>query len=294
MRSIRLKENTQGWLFLLPSLVVLAGLIIFPVIYNTNLSLHDAHLLKPGRARFVGLSLYADLLRDSHYWQSIKVGFIWTFFSLLGQLIIGLGLALLINQKFIGRSVVRSLLIVPWVIPSAIVAITWRWMFNDVYGIISYVLMCLGLISEPLNWLGDTSLAMPSVIIVNLWRGFPLMMLLIFARLQTIPEEQYEAARVDGASTWQSFVYITLPNLRTVILIIALLRTIWIFNFFDLVWLLTGGGPLDKTMIPPVFVYLKMFGRFRLGEAAAISITLVVLLLILAIIYTTVLRRTQS
>ena len=154
--------------------------------------------------------------------------------------------------------------------------------------------MCLGLISEPLNWLGDTSLAMPSVIIVNLWRGFPLMMLLIFARLQTIPEEQYEAARVDGASTWQSFVYITLPNLRTVILIIALLRTIWIFNFFDLVWLLTGGGPLDKTMIPPVFVYLKMFGRFRVGEAAAISITLVFLLLILAIIYTTVLRRTQS
>lgn len=289
----RNRENLQGWFFLLPSLIVLGFLIIFPVVYNVNLSLHDAHLLKPGRAPFVGLGHYGHIFGDSGYWNSLKVGSIWTFSSLLGQLIIGIGLALLINQEFIGRSVVRSVLIVPWVIPSAIVAITWRWMFNDVYGILSYVLISLGIISEPVNWLGDTSLAMPSVVLVNIWRGFPLVMLLVFARLQTIPEVEYEAAKVDGASAWQRFIYITLPNLRGVILIIILLRTIWIFNYFDLVWLLTGGGPLDKTMIPPIFVYLKMFGRFRIGEAAAISMTLVILLLILAIIYASVVRRTK-
>ena len=284
----------QGWLFLLPSLMVLGLLIIFPVAYNLNLSLYDVHLLRPGKAPFAGLGLYGSILGDAQYWHSIKVGIIWTFFSLLGQLVIGIALAVLINQKFMGRSAVRSLLIVPWVIPSAIVAITWRWMFNDVYGVLSFILVSFGIIDSPLNWLGDSALAMLSVVIVNVWRGFPLVMLLVFARLQTIPQGQYEAARVDGASAWQRFLYITLPNLRAVILIIALLRTIWIFNFFDLIWLLTGGGPLDKTMIPPVFVYLKMFGRFRIGEAAAISITLVILLLILAVIYTRLVRRTNS
>jgi multiple sugar transport system permease protein len=168
-------------------------------------------------------------------------------------------------------AVIRTLLLIPYIVPAIATAITWRWMFNDFYGILSFVLALAGALPPQTSPFASIELAMPTAIVVSVWRGFPFVMIVYWAALQAIPDDVYEAARVDGAGAWQEFLHITLPHLKHITVVLLILRTLWMFNYFDLLFLLTKGGPAGATQHLPILIYITSFGLFRFGEAAAIA-----------------------
>ena len=205
--------------------------------------------------------------------------------SLALQVLLGLGLALLLNKPFAGRNIFRGALLFPYIIPSIVSIVAIRWMLNDLYGIVNYWLQALGLISQPVPWLGNPDLAMASLIAINAWMFYPFVMLCVLARLQSIPEELYEAARIDGAGAFAQFWYVTLPQLRGTLAVVILVRTLWMFNKFDTVWLTTQGGPFGTTQTLPVLAYIEAFNLYELGRGAAVGILMSVALLIVFVIY---------
>ena len=259
-----------GVLFLLPTVVFLVVLIAYPVAYNVYLSFQDYNYLF-GVSRFVGLQHYVQLLHDPIFWRSLLNNLVWTLGGVAGQLLLGLAAALLLDRPGRGITLVRTLLLVPYVVPAIATAITWRWMFNDFYGVLSFLLAVVGILPPQTSPFASVELAMPAAIGVGIWRGFPFTMIVYWAALQGIPDEEYEAARVDGAGSWQEFSHITLPHLTHITLVLLVLRTLWMFNYFDLLYLLTKGGPAGATQHLPILVYITSFGLFRFGEAAAIA-----------------------
>ena len=184
--------------------------------------------------------------------------FIWVFGSVSIEMVLGLGLALLLNKTFAFRGVARAVILAPYLVPTVVAVLTWRYMFHDIVGIINAGLISIGVIDKPLLWLNSQSLAMTSVILVGVWKFFPFAVIALLGILQAI-HRRYEAARIDGASGFQQFWRITLPYVMPVFLLTALLRTIWTFHKFEIIYLMTGGGPLDATTTPPILVYLKAF-----------------------------------
>ena len=259
-----------GVLFLLPTFVFLVSLVIYPVAYNAYLSLQDDNYML-GLRRFVGIRHYAELLQDAVFWRSLGNNLVWTVGGVGGQLVLGLAAALLLDVPGRGMAVVRTLLLLPYVVPVIATAITWRWMFNDFYGILSFFLATIGMLPPQTSPFASLELAMPAAIVVGIWRGFPFAMIVYWAALQAIPGEEYEAARVDGAGIVQEFWHITIPHLKHITLVLVVLRTLWMFNYFDLLYLLTKGGPAGATQHLPIMVYITSFGLFRFGEAAAIA-----------------------
>jgi len=259
-----------GVLFLLPTLAFLVVLIAYPVAYNVYLSFQDYNYLL-GVSRFVGLQHYVQLLHDPVFWRSLGNNLVWTLGGVGGQLLLGFAAALLLDGPGRGMALARTLLLIPYVVPAIATAITWRWMFNDFYGILSFLLAVVGLLPAETSPFASVELAMPAAICVGIWRGFPFAMIVYWATLQGIPTEEYEAARVDGAGALQEFWSITLPHLKHITLVLVVLRTLWMFNYFDLLYLLTKGGPAGATQHLPILVYITSFGLFRFGEAAAIA-----------------------
>jgi multiple sugar transport system permease protein len=259
-----------GVLFLLPTLAFLVVLVAYPVAYNVYLSFQDYNYLL-GTSRFVGLQHYVQVLHDPVFWRSLGNNLVWTFGGVGGQLLLGLAAAMLLDGPGRGMALVRTLLLIPYVVPAIATAITWRWMFNDFYGILSFLLTGVGLLPGQTSPFASVELAMPAAICVGIWRGFPFAMIVYWATLRGIPTEEYEAARVDGAGGWQEFWSITLPHLKHITLVLVVLRTLWMFNYFDLLYLLTKGGPAGATQHLPILVYITSFGLFRFGEAAAIA-----------------------
>jgi len=255
-------------LFLLPTLVFLVVLVVYPVAYNVYLSFQDYNYLL-GVSRFVGLQHYVHLLHDPVFWRSLGNSLVWTLGGVGGQLLLGLAAALLLDWPGRGMALARTLLLIPYVVPAIATAITWRWMFNDFYGILSFFLAVLGIMPAQTSPFASVELAMPASICVGIWRGFPFAMIVYWAALRGIPDEEYEAARVDGAGSLQEFWNITLPHLKHITLVLMVLRTLWMFNYFDLLYLLTKGGPAGATQHLPILVYITSFGLFRFGEAAA-------------------------
>jgi ABC-type sugar transport system permease subunit len=279
-------EILEGYLLVLPALGIIFFVILYPTIYSLYLSFYSYHLINRNEMAFVGLQNYSKILGDRTYWASITTGLVFTFGSLIPMLIFGLFLASLLNYKGLKlKQFFRGVIVLPWLVPTVTVAIVWKWMFHDLYGVFNSVLLTLGVIQAPIAWLADRHLAMSALIVTNIWRGLPLFVVMFLAGLQSIPEELYDAAKVDGATLWQRFVHVTLPWLRPVIGIAAILRTIWIFNYFDLPWVMTFGGPSNATTTPPVFAYLTTFSSYRLGQGATISVTMFLVLLCFAILY---------
>jgi len=216
---------------------------------------------------------------------------IWSTGSLVGQFALGLAAALCINQNLPGMRLVRSILLVPYVVPVITVALFWRWMLDGTYGIVSYALQSAALLDANQSPLALPNGAMASVIIANIWRGFSFVMISYWAALQNVPSEQYEAARVDGASFWQEFRYVTLPNLAEVTRTLIVLRVIWTVTYFDLVWLITRGGPGGATEHWPIWIYQETMGFFRFGYGAALATTLAAGLMLAALVYVQATRR---
>ena len=274
----------SGWLFVAPSVITLALFSIYPLLSSLWLSLQERHIFAK-ESQFVGLRNFVELLTSSEFWAALKNGIIFSMATVALQLVVGIGTALLLNNKFCGRALVRGLILFPFVIPTIVAVIIWKWMLNDLYGVINVWLIESGLINEPVLWLASPKLAMATVIFINVWLFFPFITIHSLARLQMIPLALYEAAQVDGAGTVQRFRHITLPELRSTILLLLLIRGIWMFNKFDSIWLLTEGGPLGATQTLPLLAYLKAFGQYQLGLGAAVAACVFLVLVIGALWY---------
>lgn len=252
----------------LPALVLLVAVAYLPILYAITLGFYHKTAFDPA-ARWAGVENFLWLLQDADLWGALGRSVVFTLGSVGLQLAWGLFFALLLNQAIRGQGVMRSLVILPYLLPTIVVGLVFKWILNPEYGIVNQVLMDLGLITLPINFFGGLSSAMAAVIGVTAWQYGSFAALLILARLQAINPKLYEAARVSGAGPIRCFFDVTLPNLRTTLLLIALLRGIWMFNKFDIIWIITGGGPLEATETLPIYAYRLAFQDFDFGRAAA-------------------------
>lgn len=278
------REMWMGYLLVLPVLLVIVALVFYPMLSSIRMSFFSKQI-GVSTMKFVGFDNYKSILNSSLFGKSFQNSVIWTVASLLFQFVIGMICALVLNSSFRGRSFWRGLFIVPWVVPPVVVAIIYRWLLNGLFGYANQALQMLSLINEPLGWFSDSNLVMPVLIYINVWRGVPFMMITLLAGMQTIPLELYEAAKVDGAGPVKRFMSITLPYMRHVISIGLLIYTLWNFNNFDMIYLLTRGGPGTLSFTLPVMIYSAAFEEFQYGKAAAISTVMFLILVVVAIVY---------
>lgn len=281
MSSLTLEQSERrfGMRLLLPSLAFVGVLVVLPILYNMYLSFHFVPSYDPAHPRFVGLDNYIALLRDDVFWNDLFNGIVYTVGSVAVQIVLGVGIALFLNQEFVGRSLLRGIVLLPYLIPTVCAVFMARWMLDPVNGIVNAV---TGL---EINWLGKPATAMLTAIAVNTWRFFPFVEIAILARLQTISPSLYEAADIDGANAFQKFYHITLPELSSVIFVVALLRTIWTFNDFQLIYILTGGGPMNATEILPLLAYREAFDNNNIGMGCTVAMFMTFFLIVTFGIY---------
>lgn len=250
--KLKHREHLTGYLTISPALLLILGLTLYPVAYSIWLSLLEKHSFFP-EERFVGLDNYLYLWNDQEFWTSLWLGIVYSAWTILFQVILGVVAALILNETFVGRGLVRAIVLFPYMIPTIVAVILWKWLLNDTYGVVNYWLMAAGIIMDPICWLGADHI-MLSLILMSIWQFFPFVLLSILARLQTIPPELYEAAKVDGASAFSRFIHITLPQIKGILFVVILLRSIWMFTKFDTVWLMGEGQEPDVLSAPCRFM----------------------------------------
>jgi multiple sugar transport system permease protein len=276
----------KAYLLLLPGLCIVAFMALYPLARAILLSFSTYHLLHPEQgSRFAGMANFVRVVSDPQFGRIMTNTLVYVSACVVGSYFVGLSTALLLNAKFIGRKVARSLVIIVWAVPSVVTCIIWMYMYNPQWGVISYFLMKLGLIQEPLRWLADMNAAMWGVVIASIWKTFPFATVSLLGGLQTIPEELFEAARMDGTSPLQLFRYVTLPHLGTITNIVILLFTIWTIRNFEYIYIMTEGGPGKATTTIVIQTYRQAFQSFDFAGAAAIGVISLVISLILSIIY---------
>lgn len=280
-------------LFVLPAAIFVTLVMFYPIAYNLYLSLYDANVgnFLAGNAPFIGLENYRELLGDSAFWNALVVSGLFTLSSIIFQFTIGFALALFFNRTFPASGFLRALLLLGWLLPIVVSANIWRWMLDGSHGVLNYFLQGLGLLDSPQFWLTEPGTALIGVIVANIWLGIPFNAILLLAGLQTIPLSLYEAARIDGAGSWQRFQYVTWPQMRPVILTVLLLGFIYTFKVFDLIFVMTGGGPVEKTTTLPILTYERTFEFFRFGDGATAAAMLLLISLGMAAIYLWLIRR---
>ncbi|WP_246669780.1 sugar ABC transporter permease [Agrobacterium sp. B1(2019)] len=274
-----LRNINPGIWFILPTMLLLAALIVYPMVSTAQLSVTDANGAFAGMRNFnIAISAPSTrlILFNTAYYVIGSVVF---------QLLLGILAGILLNQTFAGRSLVRSLMLIPWVVPGIVAAMTWAWMFHTDYGIINYMLMQVGIIAEPIGWLTNPNTVMPALIAVNAWKMFPFVAVMVLAGLQSVPEELYEAVRVDGASFWHEIWHIMLPQLRPVLVSITLLLTIWALDGITIIYSITGGGPANRSMIFPIQIYVQAFEYFEFNRAAALSVVYFLFICVIIVLY---------
>ena len=276
------RRRRAGLAFVAPTALFLAAVIVFPLGHAFWTSLHRVRGLN---ATFVGLGNYAKIFSDETFWHSLGVSFVFTASAVALHLLIGLALALVVNELRAARTALRIAFLTPWMVAPAVGATIWLWLLEPQFGVVNYLLKAAGIVAAPVAWLGEPGTALASVIAVDVWRGVPFVMLLMLAGLQTIPVDQYEAASIDGAGAWTRFRYVTWPNLRYLVVVASTLDVINTIRHYDIIGVMTGGGPAGATEVLPVLIYNTAFRGNRLGEAAAIGVALLVIVLALAIVY---------
>ena len=284
-KSRRKDENIFKYSFLLPAMIVIFAVVIYPFIYNIIISLSNMSMTHFHDWKIIGFRQYAKVFSEKTFYVVLGKTIIWTVVNVFFHVVIGVSLALLLNRHLPGKGIFRTLLIIPWAMPQYITALTWRGMFNYEYGAINLILSKL-LHMPMIQWLKDPFFAFVACILTNVWLGFPFMMVIAYGGLQAIPRELYEAAEVDGASSWQQFWHITVPHLKPVMTPAIVLGVIWTFNNLNVIWLVSNGGePSDKTHILVSYVYKAAFNLYRYGYAAALSMVIFVILLMWGILY---------
>lgn len=282
-------EALTGYSLISPAVFLMLVLLAYPFALAVYISLTDRILGEPGK--LIWFRNFIKLLQDSLFLQTVWNSFIYTTSTVLLKMILGIILALLLNQEIPCRNLVRGALLLPWIVPTSLSVLTWLWMFDSLFSVVNHILLGLGLITRKIPWLGDPFWAMVSVIIVNTWRGLPFFAISFLAGLMTIPRDLYEAAETDGARGFRKFWHITLPLLQPVIAVVVLFSTIWTFADFQIVYILTHGGPINATQIFATMAYDVALVAGRIGEGSAISLFLFPALLFAIILMLRYLRR---
>jgi multiple sugar transport system permease protein len=275
-----------GMLLVLPALLLLCALTLYPLAYGIWISFFSKHSFFPEQ-KFVGLANYLAIFADEEFWRSLKLGLIYSLTTIALQLVLGVGAALLLNEAFTGRALVRAVAIFPYVIPTVVAVIVWKWLLNSQFGVVNYLL------GAPISWMGRDWI-MVSLIIVSVWQFFPFVLLAVLARLQTIPQDLYDAAKVDGANAFSRFCHVTLPQLASVLFVVILLRSIWMFTKFDTPWLMIqGGGAETYIRTLPIYTYLRTFGYYEAGRGSAMAVLMFLMLVAAAALYFRLWRREE-
>lgn len=281
-----------GWLLVLPALLLLAALTLYPVAYGIWISFFNKHSFFPEQ-EFIGLANYVAVFGDEQFWRSLELGAIYSVTTIVLQLTLGVGGALLLHEKMPARGLIRAISIFPYVIPTVVAVIVWKWLLNSQFGLVNYALESAGAIDRPISWMGRDWI-MVSLILVSVWQFFPFVLLAVLARLQTIPEELYDAAKVDGASALLRFWHVTLPHLASVLFVVLLLRSIWMFTKFDTPWLIIQGGgaePYIRTL--PIYTYQRTFAYYEAGRGSAMAVLMFLMLVAAAALYFHLWRREE-
>ena len=280
-------NSVQGPAFITPTLAVLLVIITYPLLYGVYISLFNTNLVN--KWQFVGGKYYASILQNKEFYESVWITLKYTIFVVAGHFVLGMILATIINKPFPGRLLFRTILLLPWVMPDVSIALIFKWIFNPVYGIANQILQDIGLIHAPIEWFSVGTTAFISVVVISIWKGYPLIMLLILAGLQSISENLTEAAKIDGASTWQIQRYIVLPGLKPVMLSALILDTVWWFKHFTIVWITTNGGPDGATNLLSISIFKEAFDNLRFGKAAALAVLVFFICYVIVVVYRKVL-----
>lgn len=279
------KSKRLGYLMLLPALAVILLIQIYPFLDGFKLSFTNSNLLSPGKEKFIGLQNYIDILtKDKEFYSSLAFSFIYAISIVIFSYILGMLIAALLNMNMKGRGIYRAVILMPWVIAPMVMAANWLWLLNDQFGLINHVLMELKIIEKPILFLTNRYMSRFTVTMIGVWKNLPFMTITLLAGMQGIPGELYEAARIDGGGKIKSFLYITLPSLRSVSKVSVTLLLIWAFNGFENIFLLTEGGPSGNTMVLPIYAYNTAFFRSKMGYASAASVLMLLCMIILCLI----------
>lgn len=294
-----MKRNKLAYFYILPAFLVLAAVVLYPFVYNLIISLSNMSLTHFKNWRIIGFTHYLTILTERNFYLVFGKTILWTVLNVTAHVVLGVFLALILNQALPGKAIMRTLLVIPWAVPQYITALTWRGMFNYRYGAVNLILLkvsnILGIPFQPVEWLSSPAGAWASALITNIWLGFPFMMVIALGGLQSIPKELYEAADIDGASSWQKFRNITLPLLKPVMVPAITLGVIWTFNNFNVIWLVSNGGePGDQTHILVSYVYKSAFTYYRYGYSAALSMVIFGILLTFGIQFIKKTRATEA
>ncbi len=265
--------------------ILLAVILIWPIVQGVALSFFNTRILNYSAGKFIGLANFNALFQDEYFWNSLRVTAIYGAASVICTYALGLGFALLLNRDFKGRGFIRTIFILPWAIPEVVAVLIFAWMLDPQFGVGNYLLVMIGVIDQPQAWLSQSHLALPALVVLTAWQQFPLAMLILLAGLQTVPEEQYEAAKVDGAGVWTRFVHVTLPGLRSVNVILILLLILNSFRRVTMIYAMTRGGPARSTETLSVLTYNTAFEYQRVGYAAAVGTVLLLILLAFSLVY---------
>ena len=288
-------EHRADYAYVLPAIIVMLVVIGYPIYYTIDLSFFKT---PPGLQLkdkvFIGFDNYTTILTSDVFWKVTLNTLVWTAGSTIFSFALGFGSALALHREFIGRGILRAILIIPWVISAVAASYIWKWIYHSDFGVIGAILVELGLASRPPNFIDSVSTVLPSLIVVNIWREFPFAMIMIMAGLQTVPDQLLAAAKVDGATAWQRFWHVTFPHLRNVSTVTVLLLAVANFNSFIIPWIMTGGGPSNASHIWITHIYELGFGRQRWGIAAAYSVLLFIILMTLGVFYVRALSGNES
>ncbi len=281
----RAADNRIGLLFIAPFVVAALVFMVYPVLESIRMAFYYIDPLNPDAQRFAGLDNFGTVLRDPLFWSSFRNAAYWTFVSTILQTVAGVGIALLLHLPLRGISVFRGLLLFPYIVPTVVIALCWQWMLNPEIGIVNHTLRGAGIIDENIYWLSSPDMAMLSTIMLNVWKYTPFVTICVLARLQTVPTELYDAAKVDGAGVLRRFTDITLPQLAEVLAVVVVFRTIWTFNKFEEIYLLTRGGPGTSTYNLAIYSFEQSIANLRMGVGAATGVIMMLMLFLGSILY---------
>lgn len=291
--GFRLPEPVVGILLMVPAVTLLLLLTLYPVLYGVWISFFNKHSFFPQQT-FVGFGNYLFLLSDPEFWAAVWRGAVYSISSIVLQIVLGVAAAMLLNEIFPGRNILRAIVMFPYVVPTVVAVILWKWLLNSQFGLVNYLIESAGLVDQPISWMGKDWI-MVSLIIVSVWQFFPFVVIGVLARLQTVPQELYEAAHVDGANALQRFFHVTMPQLKSVLFVIVLLRSIWMFTKFDTPWLMIqGGGAETYIRTLPVYTYMRTFSYYEAGLGSAMAVVMFLALAAITAIYFRIWQREEN
>lgn len=283
--GMALARRVLPYAMLTPTVLATVAIIMIPLVQTAWMSFNEYVLFRPNDISFIGLENFVTALNDEVFWISLWHTVIWIGITVPAQLLLGLVTALLLNQKFPWRPVARALVIIPWALPSVVIALMWVWIYDSNYGVLNDFMLRLGLLQQAMPWLADPDTALGAIILTLTWQGFPFFAVMILAGMQAIPQSYYEAAAIDGASAWKQFVHITLPGISGVLVTAVLLRTIWVANSIDVIFVMTGGGPGYATYTLPLYAFIKARTNLDFGYGSALAVLFTLMLMGLVLLY---------